>query len=148
MKYLFLLLFSASLLAQDLPEAPHKFWDSRQKITFALTSGIRAADIAVTCRAISNRGSEHWLPVKSCGGVAAWIAAGQFGQVSFQYWLHKTNHHRLERIAPWISVAPNSLGIGWTLTHKDPWTPRVGDTLRGGGCTGTWNGSRWITACP
>lgn len=101
----FLLL--ASVSAQ---EAPHSFWDRANKVGFTLSFAVRAADAGQTCYHLSHGSIEGSAPFQSCGGVTAWIMAGQALQMGGQYLLHRTGHHKLERWLP-VSAAANVYAI-------------------------------------
>jgi hypothetical protein len=136
------LLFSVLAAAQET----HKFWDAQNTVSFAVTAGIRAVDIVESCRTIGQGAREAWLPVKSCGGVAAWIAGGQVTQTGFQFWMHKAGHHRLERLVPWVAVAPNMAAIGFTITHQGKSAPT--SNVDQFGCIRSYSPETgWLTDC-
>lgn len=124
MRYLILLFALCSLAsAQEV----HKFWDRQQKVVFASTLAVRAADLGQTCDHLAQRFTngahiyrEEWIPSQRCGVVGAFILGGQAAQTAVQYALHRKGHHRLERIVPIVWTAPNVIGIAYSLSRKGP----------------------------
>lgn len=95
------------------PERPdqHRFFDRQQRIALYTHSGVRVADTIKTCRVLSHGGREDWIPTQSCAGIAAW-QAGSVGLALGVGWLfHKTGHHRLERITPWVGTTASLAGL-------------------------------------
>jgi hypothetical protein len=91
---------------------PHKFFDRQQLRDLYIHTGMRVADTIKTCRELAHGGVEDWIPTQSCGGVVAW-QAGSIGLTLGVGWLfHKTGHHRLERITPWVATGASA--AGWT----------------------------------
>ena len=90
----------------------HKFFDRQQLLALYAHSGVRVLDTVKTCRELSDGGREDWIPTQSCGGIAAW-QVGSVGLALGIGWLfHKTGHHRLERITPWVGTSASA--AGWT----------------------------------
>ena len=95
------------------PEQPdqHPFFDRQQRFALYAHSGMRIADSIKTCRVLSHGGREDWIPTQSCAGIAAW-QAGSVGVALGVGWLfHKTGHHRLERITPWVGTTASFAGL-------------------------------------
>ena len=89
----------------------HKFFDKQQMIALYVHAGVRTADTIVTCHNIANGATEMWIPTQSCAGIAAW-QAGSVGLALGIGWLfHKTGHHKLERITPWVATTASSAGL-------------------------------------
>jgi hypothetical protein len=98
------------LPAQRPPE--HKFFDQQQRFALYVHGSMRAVDTIKTCRVLAHGGREDWIPSQSCGVITAW-QAGSVGLALGAGWLfHRTGHHRLERITPWIATAASA--GGWT----------------------------------
>lgn len=94
---------------QTQPE--HKFFDRQQMIALYVHSGVRLADTINTCHTLANGGKEDWIPTQSCAGIVAW-QAGSVGLTLGLGWLfHKTGHHKLERITPWVGTGPSVAGL-------------------------------------
>jgi hypothetical protein len=106
-----------SLFKANDPTPSHPFWDKQNKIAFAVTAGIRTADIAQTCYGLAHGARELALPTQSCAGVASFIALGQGEQLFGQWIAHRKGWHRLERIIPYVSAAPNAFGIAYSLRY-------------------------------
>jgi hypothetical protein len=95
-------------LAERPPE--HKFFDKQQLFALYAHSGMRILDTVKTCRELSDGGREDWIPTQSCAGIAAW-QAGSVGLALGVGWLfHKTGHHRLERVTPWVGTSASAAG--------------------------------------
>jgi len=92
--------------------AEHKFFDRQQLWALYVHSGMRLADTIKTCRELSHGGREVWIPTQSCGGITAW-QIGSIGLTLGVGWMfHKHDHHRLERITPWVGTSASA--GGWT----------------------------------
>ena len=82
----------------------HGFWDRENRLLFAGIGLFRALDYAST-RNMQARGREEILlpdeVVNNSAGFATLEAAGTAVSVALSYWMHRADHHRLER---WISV--------------------------------------------
>jgi hypothetical protein len=90
----------------------HKFFDQQQRFALYVHSSMRTLDTIKTCRVLAHGGREDWIPSQSCGVITAW-QAGSVGLALGAGWLfHRTGHHRLERITPWIATAASA--GGWT----------------------------------
>lgn len=103
---------NAFLHAAAPPKAEeHKFFDKQQLIALYVHAGVRTADTIVTCHNIANGATEMWIPTQSYAGIAAW-QAGSVGLALGIGWLfHKTGHHKLERITPWVATTASSAGL-------------------------------------
>jgi hypothetical protein len=88
----------------------HKFFDRQQMLALYAHAGMRIVDTIKTCRELSDGGREDWIPTQSCAGIAAW-QAGSVGLALGVGWLfHKTGHHRLERLTPWVGTSASAAG--------------------------------------
>jgi hypothetical protein len=102
-----------ALIRAATPQKPeeHKFFDKQQMIALYVHAGVRTADTIETCHTIANGATEMWIPMQSCAGIAAW-QAGSVGVVLGIGWLfHKTGHHKLERITPWVGTGASAAGL-------------------------------------
>lgn len=113
MRYLLLLLvFSVPLLGQDVPEAPsHSFFEQGSEIRMGLIAGLIAAD-GITTQHILNadHGSElnplvRPLVKKGAPGQASASVLGYAFSIGSSYLLHRTGHHRLERLVLNTTIA-------------------------------------------
>lgn len=115
---------ASPVVANTLPEAPnqHRFWDKQNQILFATVAALSAADFAVT-RANLQNGGKELNPVTrlfsgSTAGLAANFAGETAGIIGLSYYLHKTGHHRLERIAPMLNIGASSFAVVYDLSHR------------------------------
>jgi hypothetical protein len=102
---LVLLLCSIPLLAQDVPAAPsHSFFERGSQIRMGLIAGLIAADGITTQHILTvDHGSEmdpivRPLVVRGAGGQAAASVLGYGFSIGGAYFLHRTGHHKLERL--------------------------------------------------
>jgi len=130
-------MLASSLMAQPLPNAPashlepqHKFFDKTNLIGFGVGTGVRIADAAQTCYFEGNPSfygwHEHVLPTSSCRGAYVYLAVVETGTtVGAAWFFHKTGHHKLERLAPYLSALPSLYGITYSqlTTNRTHVTP-------------------------
>lgn len=108
----------------DIPEAPlqHQFWDSENRALFSLVAASSAADFVVTKANLQHGGTElnpvTRLFAGSTAGLAANFAGETAGVVGVSYLLHRTGHHKLERIAPAANFAASAFAVGYGLAHR------------------------------
>jgi hypothetical protein len=94
-----------------VPEAPsktktttHAFWDRTNILLFSGVAVFRGLDYASTRNFQARGRGEILIPddvVNNSAGFASLEAAGTMASVGISYWLHRTNHHKLER---WMSI--------------------------------------------
>jgi hypothetical protein len=107
-----------------LPEAPsqHRFWDRQNRLLFSTAAIFSAGDFAVTHMNLANGGRELNPLVRPFTGSTAALAANFVGQtagvVAVSYLLHKTGHHKLERLAPVANIASSAFAVGYGLSHR------------------------------
>ncbi len=117
-----LLLLTASAAAQSfatpsssLSDAPsqHHFWTLETKINTGILAGLVAADAITTQRGLE-RGYREANPImrpfvtRGTAGQAAGSALGFGAGLGTIYLLHKTNHHKAERIAMRLMIGVQS----------------------------------------
>jgi hypothetical protein len=98
------------LKPKDAP-THHRFYDRTAKLQLITAGTLMTWDIAQTTRNLSHGGHEYTLPTQSPAGIAAiqlGIAAASEG-ISFL--LHKSNHHRLERLPRLYVIAGSARGL-------------------------------------
>ncbi|HLZ40010.1 MAG TPA: hypothetical protein VKQ11_03565 [Candidatus Sulfotelmatobacter sp.] len=100
----------------------HRFWDRENRILFAVAGGLAVADFCVT-RANLAKGGHELNPVTrvfsgSTPGLAANFALETGGLISVNYLLHKTGHHKLERITSYVNVGSSAGAVAWGLSHR------------------------------
>jgi Domain of unknown function (DUF5658) len=104
----------SSSLSQ-LPDAPsqHKFWTLETKVNTGILTGLIAADAISTQRGLAN-GYREANPImrpfvtRGTAGQAAGSALGLGAALGTVYILHKTNHHKAERIAMRMMIGVQS----------------------------------------
>jgi hypothetical protein len=115
---------ASPVVANSLPEAPsqHRFWDNENRALFVTVAALDAADFVVT-RANLQNGGRELNPVTrifsgSTAGLAFNFAGETAGIIGLSYYLHKTGHHRLERITPLLNIAASSFAVAYDLNHR------------------------------
>jgi hypothetical protein len=107
-----------------LPEAPsqHRFWDRQNRFLFSTVAIFSASDFAVTHMNLANGGRELNPMVRPFAGSTGALAANFVGQtagvVAVSYFLHKTGHHKLERLAPVANIASSAFAVAYGLSHR------------------------------
>jgi hypothetical protein len=107
-----------------LPEAPsqHRFWDGENRLLFSTVAAFSAADFVVTRSNLANGGREL-NPVTrlfsgSTTGLAVNFTGETVGVVALSYFLHRSGHHKLERITPLVNVAASAFAVAFDLAHR------------------------------
>lgn len=114
----------SSVSSAVLPEtpSPHRFWDRENRVLFSTVAAFSAADFAVTRSNLANGGKElnpiTRLFSGSTAGLAANFAGETAGVVGLSYFLHRTGHHKLERVTPLANIAASAFAVGYGLAHR------------------------------
>src|SRR5271165_4331867 len=115
---------ASPVATQTLPEAPNhrRFWDNQNRALFMTVAVLSAADFAVT-RANLQNGGKELDPVTrffsgSTAGLAVNFAGETAGIIGISYYLHRTGHHRLERILPMLNIGASSFAVAYDLSHR------------------------------
>ena len=100
----------------------HKFWDRENRLLFAASAGFSAADFAVT-RANLQSGGRDLNPVvrffgPSTAGLAVNFAGETVGVIGVSYLLHKTGHHKLERIFTMVNIGSSAGAVTYDLVTR------------------------------
>ena len=100
----------------------HKFWDKENGLLFAASAGFSAADFAVT-RANLQSGGRDLNPVvrffgPSTAGLAVNFAGETVGVIGVSYLLHKTGHHKLERIFTMVNIGSSAGAVTYDLVTR------------------------------
>jgi hypothetical protein len=100
----------------------HRFWDRPNQILIAATAAMNAADFAVT-RANLQSGGQELNPMvrvfgRSTAGLAVNFAGETAGVVGLSYLLHKTGHHKLERMVSVVNVGASTGAVSYGLAHR------------------------------
>jgi len=102
-----LLVPPAALIKLKTPPRTHSFFDARNTLGLATLGASLTADALSTQKGLAYPGFMEMNPiarpfVQSRMGAAAYNA-GSFGLMAgLMYWAHKTEHHKLERILPFV----------------------------------------------
>jgi uncharacterized protein DUF5658 len=99
----------------SMPDAPsqHRFWTLETKINTGIFAGLVAADAITTQRGLA-QGYREANPImrpfvtRGTVGQAAGSALGFGAGLGTVYLLHKTNHHKAERIAMRLMIGVQS----------------------------------------
>jgi hypothetical protein len=107
-----------------LPEAPspHRFWDRENSILFATSAAFSAADFVVT-RDNLRSGGRELNPVTrlfsgSTPGLAMNFAGEAAGVLGVSYLLHKTGHHKMERMVSMLNIGSSAAAVTFDLAHR------------------------------
>jgi hypothetical protein len=107
-----------------LPEAPgqHSFLDGKNRFLFATVAAFSGADFGVTHMNLANGGRELNPMVRPFTGSTGALAVNFVGQtagvVAVSYLLHKSGHHKLERLAPIANIASSAFAVSYGLSHR------------------------------
>jgi hypothetical protein len=92
------------------PSPVHRFFDAKNIGLQSLNILVMAADIASTKRALQVQGTSEMNPLSgSQGGLLALKIAGVGAGMGIAYMMHRSGHHKVERVIPLISGAPSAL---------------------------------------
>jgi hypothetical protein len=111
-----LCLIPSALMAADPaviqipPAKPHRFLDAQNIVAFSLNAIMMAADLATTRRALEVPGAHEANPLMgSQNGAIVMKAATVGAAVGIAYMLHKSGHHKAERLLPIFMGAPSAI---------------------------------------
>jgi hypothetical protein len=101
--------------------ALHPFWDRENRTLFALNATMAGADFYTTRRNLARNGTEL-NPVTrlfsgSTPGLAANFAMETGGVIGVSYMLHKTGHHKLERMTSYVNLGASAFAVSYGLAH-------------------------------
>ena len=119
------MIFSASLLAQDLPDlkSAHRFWDKPNQTLFLSHVTLESLDFGITHYNLSRGGRElnpmgKALCESGTPGQVVFFAGRSAGVAAISYLLHKSGHHRLERVFLLGASADSALGVAYSFAHR------------------------------
>ena len=100
----------------------HKFWDKENRILFAASAAFSAADFAAT-RANLQSGGRDLNPVvrffgPSTAGLAVNFAGETLGVIGVSYFLHRTGHHKMERIVTMVNIGSSAGAVSYDLAIR------------------------------
>ena len=100
----------------------HRFWDKENSVLFAASAAMSAADFAVTRSILQNGGREMNPTVRLFGrstlGLAANFAGETAGVIGVSYFLHRTGHHKLERIFTMVNIGSSAGAVSYDLMQR------------------------------
>ena len=107
-----------------LPESPksHRFWDRENSILFATSAAFSAADFVVT-RDNLRSGGQELNPVTrlfsgTTPGLAVNFAGETAGVLGVSYLLHRTGHHKMERLVSVLNIGSSAAAVTFDLAHR------------------------------
>lgn len=110
-----LLLLASFASAQETDSAQHPFWDRQQVTAQSLQAAFHVADAVQTCYHLHEGWVERTSPFQSCSGNVAWMAGATGTSVGISYLLHRTGHHKLERLTPYMFATSSTVAIGYSF---------------------------------
>jgi hypothetical protein len=103
-------------------EREHRFFDKWNVALFAGSAALAAGDFAVTRANLQSNGQELNPMVRifgrSTAGLAVNFAGETAGSVAISYFLHKTGHHKLERVASVVNIGLSGGAVTYSLMHR------------------------------
>jgi len=110
------------VIEQPQASTPHRFWDRENRILFAATGALAAADFCTT-RANLASGGKELNPVTrvfagSTPALATNFALETAGVMGISYVFHKTGHHRLERLTSFVDIGGSVAAVSYSLAHR------------------------------
>jgi len=100
----------------------HPFWDRQNCVLFSAVGGLATADFLMTRQNLASGGREM-NPVTrlfsgSTPGLAANFVLETGAIVGTSYLLHKTGHHRLERIVSFVNIGASATAVTYSYAHR------------------------------
>ena len=100
----------------------HRFWDTQNRWFFVAAAAFNGADFAVT-RANLQSGGQELNPLvqgfgRSTTGLAMNFIGETAGVISLSYFLHKTGHHKLERVVCLVNIGSSAGAVAYGLAHR------------------------------
>jgi hypothetical protein len=104
------------------PASPHRFWDRENSVLFATSAAFSATDFVVT-RDNLRSGGQELNPVTrvfsgSTTGLAMNFAGETAGVLGISYLLHKTGHHKMERMVSMLNIGSSAAAVTFDLAHR------------------------------
>lgn len=95
----------------------HHFYDRFAKIELASAGSLAVTDSVITCRFLARGQREMNLPTQSCAGMVGLQLAFYGAGEGLSFLLHRTGHHKLERLPRLYLAYANASGIAFTAQH-------------------------------
>lgn len=104
------------------PHPQHRFWDNKNRALFGAVAGLSAGDFVIT-RSNLQAGGREYNPVtrvfgSGTPGLAVNFALETGSVIGASYLLHRTGHHKLERIAALLNIGGSAAAISYGVTHR------------------------------
>jgi hypothetical protein len=102
----------------DAPE--HKFYDRVGKIELGAAVAVAGFDAAQTCHGMITDPAhtrELGSPAQHCAPLTLLLGAQVAVQEGVAYLLHRTHHHKIERVVRFFSIYENTKGIVYSQRH-------------------------------
>lgn len=123
--FVIVLFISARFNGQDLPSAPspHQFWDTANTTLFASHAVLEGLDFGITHHNLNDGGREMDAMARpfcnrGTAGQLVFFGGRMAGVVSISYLLHKTGHHKLERLFPLYASGDSMYGVVYSFVHR------------------------------
>lgn len=101
----------------------HKFWDKENYALFAGVAAGSSADFVITRSNLQGGGQELNPMVRVFGRSTAGLAVNFVGEaagvVGVSYFLHRTGHHRLERLTSMVNMGASASAVTYSLAHRE-----------------------------
>jgi hypothetical protein len=92
------------------PTPVHRFLDRQNVVLYTLHALVLTADIATTRRALRVPGAYEANPLMKSEGASIALKAASFGAgLGVAYMLHKSGHHKAERLVPTFLGIPSAI---------------------------------------
>lgn len=115
---------ASSFVGASATEIPfqHRFLDKENTFLFSATAAVSAADFFVTRSNLQSGGRELNPIVQVFGRSTASLAMNFVGEtagvIGVSYFLHRTGHHRLERLASGVNISASAGAVAYGLMHR------------------------------
>jgi hypothetical protein len=100
------------------PPARIPYWDTLNRIELGAGAAAAAVDMRYTCRNLDSGGREYTMPAHNCGQAVAFTVGLYAGAEGVAYLLHRTGHHKLERIPVLYLIGANIHGAAYSAAHS------------------------------
>ena len=98
-----------AVIRAPLPKE-HRFMDAQNIGIFSINAILMAADISTTRRALQVPGTHEANPLMRNQGVAIAMKTATVGAgIGIAYMLHKSGHHKAERLVPLFMGVPSAI---------------------------------------
>jgi len=106
---------------QEKPQA-HRFWDPKNRFLFATAAALSAGDFCIT-RSNLEGGGRELNPVtrlfgSSSPGLAVNFSLEAGSVMGASYLLHRSGHHKLERMTAIVNIAGSVGAVSYSVTHR------------------------------